>query len=383
MKKIIQIWGVVFMLFAMISIPFPFHFISFITTVQRYILFPTVEFTASALGLTLQLTDLSSDSVGLYLLISQILILALFAAFWISNNPRISSFFSHAARSLAPYYLSLILLKYGLDKIFMVQFPQPGPNLLHTPLGYQDKDILFWSVMGLSKGYMIFTGVAEIIPGLLLLFRRTRIFGAVLSLGIFIHILALNLSFDISVKLYSTFLLILSIYIAFPFLKWLYQIFIVADPINYSATESIHFKGKAFLKLLAYTVIVLELFTPYLANSSKISIPNLAFEIKNPLQKTDRIGNLYLHEDGFLIIQSKEYNSMIYPILSFSLEQEFLIIEKSNRLKTLSFKRINDYEFEITHPEMNVYISCHQLETKNLPALKDHFHWTVDELVVQ
>ena len=50
---------------------------------------------------------------------------------------------------------------YGVQKLLMQQFFTPEANTLYTPLGRLDKDILFWTTMGLSRGYNIFLGVVE------------------------------------------------------------------------------------------------------------------------------------------------------------------------------------------------------------------------------
>ncbi len=383
LKKIIHTWGVLFMLAGMFSIPFQFHLFGWVTSFQRFIFLPIIKILAGIFGKQLILTDLSSDSLGLYLLVLFLLLVTIPIVFLIKNRENLTQKLTRSLQIIAPYYLALILLKYGFDKLFLAQFPQPGPNLLYTPFGQQEKDILFWSVMGLSKGYMTFTGVAEIIPALLLLFKRTRTFGALLSVIVFIHVLAINLSFDISVKLYSSFLLLLSAYLAFPFITWIYRSLKTDSATLHFSQNTTDFKGKPYLKGAVLFVILFEVFTPYATTKSVQKIPNLAFEIVNPHNVDQSYGQLYFHEDGFLILQDKNYNTSTYPILSFSKEQEYLIIEKSGQLKTLSFKKTGDQVYEISHPELNVYINCNQLEIEKLPALQDHFHLTVDELIVQ
>src|SRR5205085_9499653 len=110
------------------------------------------------------------------------------------------------------YYLCLQLLKYGVDKIFKNQFYLPEPNTLFTPAGMLDKDILYWSTMGTSYGYNIFLGSLEIAAALFILIKRTRLIGLLLSLGILINVTEVNFGFDISVKLFSLFLLFFNLY---------------------------------------------------------------------------------------------------------------------------------------------------------------------------
>ncbi|MBL0144471.1 MAG: hypothetical protein IPP48_00540 [Chitinophagaceae bacterium] len=70
------------------------------------------------------------------------------------------------------HYLIIILLKYGLDKIFKTQFYLPEPNTLFTTVGHLDKDILFWSTMGSSHLYNTITGCIEILAAVLLFLNQ-------------------------------------------------------------------------------------------------------------------------------------------------------------------------------------------------------------------
>jgi uncharacterized membrane protein YphA (DoxX/SURF4 family) len=122
--------------------------------------------------------------------------------------------------------LALVLFVYGFEKIFKHQFYLPEPNTLYTPLGQLHPDILFWSTMGISHSYSVFAGLAEVVPAVLLLWGRTRGLGAVLALGVLVNVVALNISFDISVKLYSLFLTVVSAGLAKPSLARLWEAFV-------------------------------------------------------------------------------------------------------------------------------------------------------------
>ena len=60
------------------------------------------------------------------------------------------------------------------------------------------------------------------IPGLLLLFRRTSLVGAALGAGVMAYVFLLNLSFDVPVKLFSGHLLLFSLLALVPFLPRLW-----------------------------------------------------------------------------------------------------------------------------------------------------------------
>jgi hypothetical protein len=111
------------------------------------------------------------------------------------------------------YYLALTLLNYGMVKVIKLQFPFPGIGRLLEPYGNSSPMGLAWTFMGYSRGYNYFAGFAEIIAGLLLLFRKTTTFGALVALTVSANIMAMNYCFDIPVKLLSTAMVIMSLYL--------------------------------------------------------------------------------------------------------------------------------------------------------------------------
>jgi hypothetical protein len=111
------------------------------------------------------------------------------------------------------YYLAGTMLSYGFVKVFKLQFPYPNPYRLLEPYGNSSPMGLAWTFMGYSQGYNLFTGFSEIISGLLLFFRRTTPAGAFLSLLVAGHVMALNYFFDIPVKLLSTAMVIMSLFL--------------------------------------------------------------------------------------------------------------------------------------------------------------------------
>lgn len=77
------------------------------------------------------------------------------------------------------YVLGLIMLSYGWIKILGLQFMLPA-----DVYEYQLKDIdgvtLVWAFLGFSTWFSILLGLAEFVPALLLLFRKTKLIGAIL-----------------------------------------------------------------------------------------------------------------------------------------------------------------------------------------------------------
>jgi hypothetical protein len=88
--------------------------------------------------------------------------------------------------------LGLIMIEYGGLKIVPSQFPQPSLDRLMQPFGDASPMGLLWTFMGASPAYTIFAGLCEWSGGVLLLFRRTALLGALLSLCALTNVVMLN-----------------------------------------------------------------------------------------------------------------------------------------------------------------------------------------------
>jgi len=126
---------------------------------------------------------------------------------------------------LVRFYLAFTLVLYGLIKVIKLQFPDPSLIRLLQPFGDASPMGLAWTFLGFSKGYNVFMGIVEV-SAVLLLFRRTVIVGAFLSLAATAHVMSMNYFFDVPVKLLSTALVVMSLFILAPHFLKLYRFFI-------------------------------------------------------------------------------------------------------------------------------------------------------------
>ncbi len=114
-------------------------------------------------------------------------------------SPRITCWWHDVLR----FGLASTLLSYGIAKVVPSQFAALDPSRLLQPLGDFTPMGLLWAFMGQSSMYQMFGGWCEVIPGVLLLFRRTGIVGAFLAVPVLVNVVALNLFYDVPVKLHS------------------------------------------------------------------------------------------------------------------------------------------------------------------------------------
>jgi hypothetical protein len=125
------------------------------------------------------------------------------------------------------FYTAQMMIVYGAVKLIKLQFPYPRPDsLLHT-YGESSPMHLLWTFMGASEGYNWFTGAGEFFAGLLLCTRRTTLLGALVTFGVMAHVTALNFCYDVPVKLFSSHLVLMSLFLMAPDLPWLARVFVL------------------------------------------------------------------------------------------------------------------------------------------------------------
>jgi hypothetical protein len=124
------------------------------------------------------------------------------------------------------YTLAAAMVSYGVMKVIQSQFAPPTLDRLVTPFGSSSPMGILWAFMGVSKAYNFFTGAIELTSGILLTFRRTTLLGALIAVGAMSNVVALNYAYDVSVKIYSTQLLLQAIVLVVPDVRRLADLFL-------------------------------------------------------------------------------------------------------------------------------------------------------------
>ena len=128
------------------------------------------------------------------------------------------------------YALAYQMLLYGFDKLFKLQFPMPGPRRLIETFGEASPMGLLWAFMGASTPYTIFAGAAEVLGGMLLYFRRTTTLGALVVAGVMTNVVMLNFCYDVPVKILSSHLLLLAVWLLLPDARRLADVLVFHRP---------------------------------------------------------------------------------------------------------------------------------------------------------
>ncbi|MEI9934328.1 MAG: hypothetical protein WDM71_05635 [Ferruginibacter sp.] len=117
-------------------------------------------------------------------------------------------------RVLARYRLAYGMIGWGLKKVFPMQMVYPTVGMLNTPFVDMAEKKLYWSHVGVSFGYTVFLGFAELIPGLLLLNRKTSVLGAALAAVVTFNICIANHAYDAGVAVPAAYFAIIGTFIA-------------------------------------------------------------------------------------------------------------------------------------------------------------------------
>ncbi|MDG1332167.1 MAG: hypothetical protein P8P74_07545 [Crocinitomicaceae bacterium] len=380
------IWIVLFALF----LPFTYGFFPPLGIELTNSLSGISEWIAqSFFGVEIYSSPTTSDSTAQFAQAFLLLIFAFLLAILLRGQRRFTG--NHIRQFLhtaAAYILSFFLLKYGVDKLFQFQFYTPEPNTLFTPLGMLSKDILFWSSMGTSSSYNTFMGLIEVIPAFLLLHHRTRLLGGLIALGVLGNVLMINFSFDITVKLLSMYLVIVSLYVLSPFLKNLFAFFIANTE---STKPEMRLSLKPKVRTIIKSVVVIVLFTEILFNYVQMGSFNgrevekiehfgsymITRGDNNPLNYKD-IERIHIHCKGYLILENVDGIFIDFPI---QIAPDNSIIVRNEGALIYVSREGPTTVFEIQKDGKSTSFITQKHELDSLPALDDSFHWTVDGMV--
>ncbi|MCD1118246.1 hypothetical protein [Chryseobacterium turcicum] len=316
--------------------------------------------------------DYSSDSYSMLVLIIILLLTSTIFSFIIKK--KWMKIFLSITGYVCVIYISVILIKYGIDKIFKAQFPEPEPNILFTRFGNLDKDILFWSTIGTSKIYNIIIGSIELFSGALLLFKRSRFLGLLLAIISFAQILIINISFDISVKLFSLILLLMSIFLVRKN-EWEFLLKLISLPKKSFFDQTLFLPYKTFLKILVIGIVLVKIGMPYFSKeeNDKLLPLNGAYKIISPESPYQY---LFFHKDQYLILMEKYSEKMISFHYDISFDHQIILQNEENRISKHLFLKNKDGS--IIFSFNNQMIHAKAIQYKKMNALQDRFHFLVD-----
>ncbi len=385
----------VFALLAILLIPAANKLFTFQDEVATFLFGDLVE----ALGYNHH--QFSSDTFALNILLLLLLLLSFVIGFSIAGW---SKWQKHSAKIIALirlimiYYLASRLLIYGFDKLFKTQFYQPEPNTLYTPFGQMSKDILFWSTMGTSRAYSIITGLLEILPALLLLHKKTRTAGLLITIFVMVNVMAINFGFDISVKLYSLFLTFLAVLLLWPSLAPLFQFFAGKQAQLKEEGKTFEFFYKPFIKgslksmFIGLMLLEATFFALTTGNFNDDTADRPAFhgayeyDVLGAMDRYNEVKRFFIHRRGFIIFETYEGDFIDYKLEIDHSRNRFVCTDYTGEVNEMAYKLYNegermDVEMSLIGWNYSVWMTFQKLDHESLPALQDEFHWTIDSFL--
>jgi hypothetical protein len=153
------------------------------------------------------------------------------------NNPRTEyRTLDSWLRFLLRLTCAMFMAGYGLAKVFPFQMPPPSVAVLNEPVGNLSPMTFLWNLIGLNPVYEIICGSAELLGGILLLYRRTALAGALFSAFVMANVVFYNFCYDVPVKIFAVNLLLGCIFLALPDALSLWRFFWSHKPSAPTAT---------------------------------------------------------------------------------------------------------------------------------------------------
>jgi hypothetical protein len=169
----------------------------------------TLVYTGSGSG------DKTFDWVQVFCLL---VLAVIFTALWSTLDRRRQNYVTLHKwfRLFMRFALGSDLLIYSFIKIIPLQMPFPHLTRLLEPFGNFSPMGVLWSSVGASPAYEMFAGSAEALGGILLMIPRTTTLGGLICLADLTQVFALNMTYDVPVKLFSFHLIVISVFLLAP-----------------------------------------------------------------------------------------------------------------------------------------------------------------------
>ena len=297
------------------------------------------------------------------------------------------------------FYIALMLISYGMVKVIQLQFSSPGFYRLVQAYGDSSPMGLAWTFLGFSKGYNMFMGIAEV-AAVLLLFRRTVTVGAIITLMTTANVMAVNYFYDIPVKIVSTHLVLLTLFLLSRDVKKLFKLFFKGEFVNLTKISRPNFKRVWVNKtLLVFKILILGyvvygflgLFDAQKKYGSKALKPDLyglyevtRFTMNNDTIKAtkghgDRWEYIQIEREGILQIKKMNKKGLYYKPEYDTINKNIKLYayRDSTKVFNMNYKKIDStfFEFNTIIENDTIYCKAVRKTPKDFLLTNRGFHW--------
>jgi len=139
------------------------------------------------------------------------------------------------------YRIAIVMLHYGIAKVFMFQFGTMDIDTLESTIGDYSPMGLMWKYLSFSEEIQLFSGWVETIGAILLFFRKTTFLGGFLLIIALVNVVLWDIAYSVSVTLYAIQLLLLTLILVSNQFKSFYDFLVVGK-------TTVASKYKSFVK---------------------------------------------------------------------------------------------------------------------------------------
>lgn len=295
------------------------------------------------------------------------------------------------------------MLIYGFVKAFPLQMGFPRLVTLIEPFGNFSPMGVLWSSVGAAPAYETFTGCAEILAGLLLMFPRTITLGGLLCLADMTMIFTLNMTYDVPVKLFSFHLILMALLLLGPDFRRLANFFVLGRATEPSQREPL-FDGQRARRIASGIMIFLWLwmignnlygvydnwhqYGPAAPKSALYGIWDIAsYSVDGkpqPLSVTDaQAWRRFIFDfPQFAFVESMDDSRKGYPAAIDTAKSTLTLTNGSDKnwKADFAFKRTASDQLALdgTVAGHKSVLVLHRLDEKKLQLLSRGFHWIQD-----
>ncbi|MFN8672759.1 MAG: hypothetical protein U0457_11855 [Candidatus Sericytochromatia bacterium] len=303
-----------------------------------------------------------------------------------TNYVRLNYFVSVIIR----FYLLRQLVDYGIIKVNHTQMELPDLFTMDTKLGDISPLKLVWVFMGYSAGYSFFTGLGEIIGGVLLISRRLVTLGSIINIAILSNVFLLNMLYGIPVKIFSFHLLFMSIFLIMNDFERCFKFFILNQDVSKKYLMKFFKKDKynfyiSIFKGILLLFIIIILFIP--KNEEKIKIDLKAIYYPKDIKKSN-LEKIIFDKDKALIKFFNNETDFYYNILNHDSKKGIILLEKilfTNKKEekiqkiTIFYKKLNNNFISIKGviEKEKIDIIMYKKDLDNL-KINEKFRWIIE-----
>jgi hypothetical protein len=335
---------------------------------------------------------ISNTPFGTVLFFCYLVVAMVAAAVWSvldrrrQSYERLNAWFRYVLR----FTLALAMIRYGAIKILPSQMPSPPPLQLMTQrVGDLSRLRLLWLFTGSSPVYESLVGCAEMLGGVLLLFRRTTLLGALVCAANLTMVVILNFCFNVHVKLYSMHLLFTALLLAAPDLRRLAGLLLFNRRVE-PRVERPLFADRRLDRLFQIALVAFGLYTIGSGFIYAWDLYERFHDAKPPLHGAWSVEEVTGDGDAadperWRTLLFQKAGAVRVEQAAGAWESFDLVLNPQQRTMKLGKDRRWRARFTFTEPEEDVLMLDGQLDGKQtrirlsrMALTRDAFHWFVD-----